>query len=102
MREHPLILVASADPVLVESVVASLTAAGYATAVARSVQGCLRVATASGPDVVLLDDRLSLRTERLLRAHPVSRQARMLRLEPRALQALCAAAAAATPAPIAA
>jgi hypothetical protein len=33
-----------------------------------------------GPDVVLLDSNLSPRLERLLRAHPVSRDATIVRL----------------------
>jgi CheY-like chemotaxis protein len=94
VRCEPLILVASADPDLVGSVVASLAAAGYCTAVARSAEGCLRVATASGPDLILMDERLSGRGDHLLRAHPISSRARLLRLEPRALKALCTAAAA--------
>jgi CheY-like chemotaxis protein len=93
-RVEPLILVASADHDLVGSVIASLASAGYTTAVARSADGCLRVATASGPDLILIDDRLSVRTDHLLEAHPVSRRARVLRLQPRALRALCTAAAA--------
>jgi CheY-like chemotaxis protein len=91
----PLVLVASGDAALVASVQRRLAADGYATAVAHSGDGCLRVATALGPDLVLLDNRLGQRTERLLRAHPRTRRARVLRLSPTALASLCTAAAAA-------
>jgi len=40
--------------------------------VTSDVPGSLRVATFVGPDVVLIDPRLTRRLEQLLRVHPVS------------------------------
>jgi CheY-like chemotaxis protein len=88
-RQQPLVLVASEDPHLLRSVVASLAEAGYAALAASSAGGCLRLATASGPDLILLDERLPRRVDGFLRAHPTSRRARLVRLAPRALPALC-------------
>jgi DNA-binding response OmpR family regulator len=93
-HREPLVLVASADAPLAASVQRRLTAHGYSTAVAHSGDGCLRVATSLGPDLVLLDNRLAPRTDHLLRAHPRSRRARVLRLSPGALESFGTAAAA--------
>ncbi|MBV9354689.1 MAG: hypothetical protein JO023_04090 [Chloroflexi bacterium] len=92
-HREPVVLVASADALLAASVQRRLTAHGYATAVAHSGDGCLRVATSLGPDLVVLDNRLAPRTDRLLRAHPRSRRARLVRLSPGALASLCRAPA---------
>jgi hypothetical protein len=51
----------------------------YAT---HSQGGCLRVATNVAPDVVLLDPALPGRLEQLLRAHPATARARIVRLSP--------------------
>jgi CheY-like chemotaxis protein len=75
-----LVLVASADGQFAEAIAERLRRAGAVAYAARSEAGCLRVATAVGPDVVLLDSNLSPRLERLLRAHPVSRDATIVRL----------------------
>jgi hypothetical protein len=59
--------------------------AGNVVYVAHSPEGCLRVATSVGPDVVLLDPAFPARLESLLRAHPVSARAQILHLEPSAV-----------------
>jgi hypothetical protein len=46
----------------------------------RTFDGCLRVATASGPDLVVLDRSAPRGLERLLRAHPCSASAYIMRL----------------------
>jgi DNA-binding response OmpR family regulator len=76
-----IVLVASNDdPDRVDEIVARLRRAGVAAYAAHSSGGCLRVATSIGPDLVLLDPSLPKRVERLLRAHPTSAKARILRL----------------------
>jgi DNA-binding SARP family transcriptional activator len=48
---------------------------GMVVCVTQDLNGCLRVATAVGPDVVLIDPRIPRRLEQLLRAHPTSSSA---------------------------
>src|SRR5437016_14469779 len=79
-RRVPLIIVASAALELAESVAAQLRREGNVVYVAHSAEGCLRVATAVGPDLVLLDPALPSRLERLLKAHPTSAGAQILHL----------------------
>ena len=79
-RRVPLIVVASTAPAQAEDVAAALRREGNVVYVAHSADGCLRVATSIGPDVVLLDPRLPPRLEQLLRAHPVSAGAQILHL----------------------
>jgi CheY-like chemotaxis protein len=80
---RPVVLVASEDPVVADHLVEHLQRIGSVACAARSEAGCLRVATAVGPDVVLLDSNLPPRLERLLRAHPVSKTASIVRLPER-------------------
>jgi DNA-binding response OmpR family regulator len=79
-RGIQLILVASASAALAEGVAAELRREGNAVYVAHSAEGCLRVATSVGPDLVLLDPALPPRLERLIRAHPSSSGAQILHL----------------------
>jgi hypothetical protein len=81
MRSVPLILVASPSASTADEVAVRLRQAGNVVCVARSADGCLRVATSVAPDVVLLDPAMSPRLERLLHAHPVSARAQILHLE---------------------
>ena len=74
-RQTPLVLVASANAVLVEQLMFEARRNGSATCVARSAAGCLRVATAIGPDIVLLDASLPRRLHDMLRAHPATADA---------------------------
>ena len=84
-RSVPLIVVASASAEMAEDVATRLRRDGSVVYVTHSAEGCLRVATSVGPDVVLLDSGLrTQRIEQLLRAHPVSRRARILHLDPTA------------------
>jgi DNA-binding response OmpR family regulator len=79
-RRVPLIVVASAAPALAEGVASQLRRDGNVVYVAHTVEGCLRVATSVGPDLVLLDPALPPRLEQLLRAHPASAAAAILHL----------------------
>jgi CheY-like chemotaxis protein len=77
---RPVVLVASADAAVADRLVEHVRRTGSVACAARSEAGCLRVATAMGPDVVLLDSNLPTRLERMLRAHPVSAAASIVRL----------------------
>lgn len=81
-RGRLLIVVASESAQVAEDIAARLRRAGRVVYVTHSAEGCLRVATSVGPDVVLLDPRLRTpRIEQLLHAHPVSARARIMHLE---------------------
>jgi DNA-binding response OmpR family regulator len=81
-RRVPLIVIASVSAALADSVAQQLRREGNVVYITRSADGCLRVATSVGPDVVLLDPSLPgpRRLERLLKAHPKSASARVLHL----------------------
>jgi DNA-binding response OmpR family regulator len=79
-RSVPLIVVASASPNLADDVAARLRQDGSIVYATHSAQGCLRVATSIGPDVVLLDPALPRRLEGLLHAHPTSARAQILHM----------------------
>jgi DNA-binding response OmpR family regulator len=81
-RSRPLIVVASESADVAAEIAARLRREGNAVCIAHSVEGCLRVATSVGPDVVLLDPALhTRRLEELLRAHPTSAQATIMHLD---------------------
>lgn len=82
-RRRPLVLMASPDDRVIERVTERARQTGSVAYAARSAAGCLRVATAIGPDVVLLDPILPKSLESRLRAHPVSANARILHLSER-------------------
>jgi DNA-binding response OmpR family regulator len=79
-RRVPLIVVASESSAVTESVAAELRRQGNVVYAAHSADGCLRVATSVGPDIVLLDPALPERLEQLLKAHPTSASAEILHL----------------------
>ena len=81
MRAVPLILVASPVTSTGDELAAQLRQHGSLVYVTRSAEGCLRVATSVGPDVVLLDPALPSRLEKLLHAHPTSRRAQIMHLD---------------------
>jgi hypothetical protein len=85
---RPLVLIASEDGELVRALVARLAVSALTVIGARSSDGCVRVATAIGPDVILLDAALPHSVEGVLRAHPVSAPARIHRLSAQALAGL--------------
>lgn len=76
-RSIPLVLLGVAEPSSLEAVAARLRGEGMGLAFALGERGCLRVATAIGPDIILLDPRLSRGLLSLLRAHPDTRRARI-------------------------
>jgi hypothetical protein len=79
-RSCPLALVATADEALQLRLLEQAERLGYVAVRAHSVGGCLRVATATGPDLVLLDDTWPSRLEWQLRAHPATRASRVVRV----------------------
>src|SRR6266849_2280736 len=79
-RRVPLIVVASAASAFADSIAEQLRREGNVVYVAHSAEGCLRVATSVGPDLVLLDPALPARLEQLLKAHPTSARAQILHL----------------------
>lgn len=84
-RQVPVIVVASARQGAADEIAQRLRRDGAVVLAARSAEGCLRVATSVGPDVVLLDADLPRWVEKMLRAHPSSRNARVLHLSPAAV-----------------
>jgi CheY-like chemotaxis protein len=80
-RQTPLVLVASPDRATANGLVKRLRDDGAVAYAAYSWQGCLRVATAVGPDVVLLDPALPRRLDSLLKAHPRSSGAATVQLQ---------------------
>lgn len=79
-RARRLALVATPTAELAQDLIVQLQSAGFVTCVARSAAGCLRVATAVGPDLVVLDDRLPGRLEGMLRSHPATARAELVRV----------------------
>lgn len=79
-RSAPLYLVASDDAGAADALAARLRGEGMVAYAAHSSLGLLRMATSVSADVVLLDGALSRRLESLLRAHPASAGARVVRL----------------------
>jgi|SRR5579872_6100660 len=76
----PLVVIGSLSTGLADNVASQLRREGNVVYVTHSAEGCLRVATSVGPDVILLDAGFPRRIERLLRAHPRSAAAQILHL----------------------
>jgi CheY-like chemotaxis protein len=79
-RSPRLVLVASPNAALIDQISERVRKAGCVACCARSAAGCLRVATAVAPDVVLLDAAFPQAFERMLRSHPSTAAAEVLRL----------------------
>ena len=79
-RRVPLVLVASTASALADGIAAELRREGSVVYVTHTAEGCLRVATSVGPDLVLLDPAMPSRLERLIRAHPACANAQILHL----------------------
>jgi xanthine/CO dehydrogenase XdhC/CoxF family maturation factor len=77
-RITPLVLVGVIGDALAERCVRDWADTGAVIVRAHDAQGCLRVATSAGPDVIVLDPRFSSRVVALLKAHPISRSARLV------------------------
>jgi hypothetical protein len=71
-RVPKLVVIATPHAARAERLARELREHGMVVYVTRTADGCLRVATAVGPDAVLLDPALPPRLEGLLRAHPIS------------------------------
>ena len=81
-RARSIVLVASPDHALADRLVADVARSGAVACRARSAAGCLRVATAVGPDLVLLDASLSRRLEGMLQSHPATAATAIVRVSP--------------------
>ena len=79
-RRAPLIVVASPISGVADAIAERLRLDGAVAYATHSAAGCLRVATSTRPDIVLLDPALPAKLEKLLRAHPTSATARVLHL----------------------
>ncbi len=99
-RNTPLVLVASPNAATADAVAERLRGDGAVTYAAHSWQGALRVATAVGPDVVLLDPALPPRLTSLLKAHPTSARATIMMLADRSVPATFRPAGPTRPTPL--
>lgn len=91
-RNCPLVVVLAGDASRTARVTAFWRGQGATVVRVRDDAGCLRVATAAGPDIIIVDSAASGRLLQLLRAHPVSGGAQIQFLAEDALpQALAAA-----------
>ena len=77
-RARPLVLIATPDGDLAERLVRDVRASGYIACRASSADGCLRVATSVGPDILLLDPRLADRLRGMLRSHPATARSKIV------------------------
>jgi hypothetical protein len=78
-RITPLVLVGVVEDTLAEQCARAWADRGAVIVRAHSAQGCLRVATSVGPDVIVVDPRFGSRLISLLKAHPTSRSAHLVR-----------------------
>lgn len=76
-RKQLLVLIMAADPMMAARLAELWHGRGAVVLKARDEGGCLRVATAVGPDVITLDRYAPRRLLRLIRAHPVSGRAQI-------------------------
>lgn len=74
-REVPLVLLGGTDPAALQRLALLMRQEGMGVALALGERGCLRVATALSPDIILLDPRLPRALLNLLRAHPLAKHA---------------------------
>jgi hypothetical protein len=79
-RNHPLVLVLGLEPASTARVIDLSRGQGAVVARVRDDAGCLRVATAVGPDIILVDTTASSRLLKLLAAHPASAWSGCLKL----------------------
>src|SRR5215204_4953974 len=76
-RTIPLLVIGVASREASEPLATVMREEGAFVLVTEGERACLRVATAVGPDVVLLDPRLPRTLLSMLRAHPMSRRAQI-------------------------
>lgn len=79
-RPPALVVVASADAAVADEFAGHVRRLGAVVYSAHSWQGCLRVAASVGPDLLLVDAALLSQLEALLRSHPTSARAQVIRL----------------------
>ncbi len=76
-RKPTVVVVLGLDQQQTEAESARLRGQGNVVMRAHDAGGCLRIATAVGPDRIVLDRRVQGRLLRLLKAHPVSSSAKI-------------------------
>jgi hypothetical protein len=76
-RNRPLVLVLGVDASSTACATQFWHDQGAVVMHTRDNGGCLRVATAVGPDIIVVDNTASSRLLKLLAAHPVSARARI-------------------------
>jgi CheY-like chemotaxis protein len=76
-RTTPLVVLGTTERRSAERLAALFRGEGASVTIAVGERGCLRVASALGPDVLLLDRRFPRLLLSLLRAHPLCRQAQV-------------------------
>ena len=76
-RAVPLVLLGLTDATAWQQLASIVRAEGMGVALAHGERGCLRVAAAIGPDIILLDPRLPRALLSLLRAHPLAKHAQI-------------------------
>jgi hypothetical protein len=76
-RGVPLVVIGAVERAAAEPLAALVRGEGAVVLVVEGERACLRVATAVGPDLVLVDPRLSRGLVSLLRAHPFSSRAQV-------------------------
>jgi len=76
-RQRAMVVVMGLDRAQVEVETEHWRGLGAVVVKTRDAGGCLRISTSVGPDVIVLDRRVPERLVRLLRAHPVSSDARI-------------------------
>ena len=91
-RKRPLVLVRAAAPAAAACIVNFWREQGAVVVRAHDDGGCLRVAAAVGPDIIILDKTASSRLLKLLAAHPVSARARIQWLPEHAIPPVARAA----------
>ncbi len=77
VRTVPLVVLVSASATA-DAFAAGLRQSGAAVYTAHSPQGCLRVATALGPDAIIVDDGFPDHVRQLLAAHPLTARTRIV------------------------
>lgn len=84
MQSHsphtPVVLVASTSEAVADSLAEQLRHQGRVAYAAHSTDGCLRMATSVGPDLVLMDASISQRVKSLLKAHPTTARTAVMSL----------------------
>jgi len=74
------VIVVGPDPTRARRLMTAFRERGMVTYRARTTKGCLRVATSVQPDLIVVEPKFPDRFARLLRCHPASASARLVRM----------------------